>query len=211
MRKEVRCRYLAKSKLIRCNFNNGVFHYVNLKGAIIKKTDFKNASFYGVDFLGTTFNNCNFIGAKFKDTIFVACKINKCNFKGAIFNNSIFVNTNLECIESKLVEGNKVEIFRQYPKVELQHDLIIAIEELKSNIHFMKTKVLHLSNNRYNYVNIMLLLRIFKQDELEKVLIIAKEKIKIDIVSYGHMEKELKKLWENDIIIDVPLHAIERL
>ena len=193
MRKAIRCRYLAKSQLIRCDFSNAQIEYTNLKGAIIKSCSFKDSMIIGCDFFGTNFNGSNFSGVTFKNVIFVAVKIDKCNFNQAKFENTIFINTNITKAKNLNI-GEGVIIFKKYPQVVLPTELWEAIEDLKSNIHFFKTKVLHLPGNRYNELNILLLIKRFGIDNLLKLLRLAAVKINKDMVSYSFMEKELNNL-----------------
>lgn len=58
--RSMRCRYLAKSQVIRCNGQSQIYEFINFRGSHFKKVNFTDAVFYGCDFWGTSFNDCNF-------------------------------------------------------------------------------------------------------------------------------------------------------
>lgn len=193
MTKKIRKRYLAKSFLVRCDFSQASIEFVNFRGALIKACRFKNATLYGVEFWGTNLNDSDFSGATLTNVLFVGAKINKCNFNNTMFKNVVFINTNISRAKNlQIVEG--IKVLNEYPKIVLPLELWNAIDDLKENEHFRKTKILHLSGNRYNEYNILLLLKKFDVDELVTLLKTAKNAIKKDMVTYLAMEKELIKL-----------------
>lgn len=186
---DVRCRYLAKSQVIKAKADNSKVEFVNFRGSKFKKVSFVNATLFGNDFWGASFNDCNFSNSTISNTIFVACRFRNCSFKNATLKNVIFVNTDLsECTYLNL-DGSK--LFKVYPKVDLIPELVATIESLKNNKHLKKNKLLHLNKNRVNHLNIYLLLRLFSQNQLNTLLSKVATKSFKNITTYKKLEMEL--------------------
>lgn len=191
--KSIRCRYLAKSQMIKANADNIKIEFTNFRGSNFKKITFLNTDFYGNDFWGTSFNRCNFDNASISHSIFVGCRFKDCSFKNTKFNNVIFVNTNLKEYDN-INTAKGVTIVYKYPKVELSQELVDVLEILKKNKHLKKNKIFHLNKNRLNHLNLFLLVKYFPRTHLAKLLIKLNKKSCKNITTYKRLEKELKKI-----------------
>ena len=155
---DIRCRYLAKSQFINCNAQNKKFTYANFRGSHFKKVSFDSSEFFGCDFWGTLFNNCSFRNAKISDCVFMACRFKNCDFEGTLFDYTTIVNTSLDECKS-IVVSKGVTLYKQYPQCQNSNGLKETLELLKGNVNIRKNKLLHLSKNRYNELNLFLLQR----------------------------------------------------
>lgn len=191
--RNTRCRYLAKSQLVRCLAKGTKFDFVNFRGSHFKKVSFENAIITGCDFWGTSFKNCSFKGAVISDCVFMACKFKNCNFQGAVIKYSTIVNTNIkECKEIELTKS--VQVLDQYPKVEVNDVLLQTLEHLMNDKNIRKNRLLHLPGAKYNYLNLYLLQAKFSNSELSRLLSRLQEKSTMNITTYKKMEMELKKM-----------------
>ena len=195
--KSVRCRYLAKSHIVNCNAQNQSFVYVNFRGAIFKKVKFQNSIING--FWGTTFNDCDFNGAKISDCIFMACKFNNCNFTGATISYTTIVNTSLaECKNISLSERTK--IYTKYPNCVMSEKLKSALEVLKSDKNLRTFKLLHISDKKYNELNLFLLQQRFTDEALPLLLMKLADHSTRNITTYKKLERQLKSMETGGII-----------
>ena len=197
--KSCRCRYLAKSHVVKCSAKGEVFEFINFRGSIFRKVDFKNATIKGCDFWGVTFNNCNFKGASISDCVFMACKFRNCNFSNTRFNYTTIVNTALnECKDIDTSFG--VRVFAEYPKCTLTEELKNSLNTVKTNKNLKKCKLLFISDTKYNELNIYLLLQRFTESELAGLLLEVIKHSTSTITTYKKLEKQLKKAKECAII-----------
>ena len=197
--KSVRCRYLAKSHIVNCNAQNQSFVYVNFRGAIFKKVKFQNSKISGCDFWGTTFNDCDFSGTEISDCVFMACKFRNCNFSGATINYTTIVNTSLaEC--KNIALSDRTEIYKNYPKCILTEELTSVLEFLKSNKNLRTYKLLHISDKKYNELNLFLLQRRFSNKTLPQLLMELANHSTKTITTYKKLERQLKSIEKDDII-----------
>ena len=194
----VRCRYLAKSHIVNCNAQNQSFVYANFRGAIFTKVKFPSSKIDGCDFWGTTFNDCDFSNAEISNCVFMACKFRNCNFSGATINYTTIVNTSLaECKNISLSEST--EIYKEYPKCILTEELATALESLKSNKNLRTYKLLHISDKKYNELNLFLLQRRFPDVILPQLLRALNNQSTKTITTYNKLERQLKKIEKSDI------------
>lgn len=197
--KSVRCRYLAKSNIINCNAQNQSFIYANFRGAIFTKVKFNNSTITGCDFWGTTFKDCDFSGARISDCVFMACKFSNCNFAGTIINYTTIVNTSLaECKNISLAE--RTTIYKNYPKCILSEELKAALEFLKSNKNLRTYKLLHVSDKKYNELNLFLLQQHFTTKALPLLLMELANHSTKKITTYKKLERQLKSFEIGGII-----------
>lgn len=197
--KSVRCRYLAKSHIVNCNAKNQNFIYANFRGSIFKKVKFQNCKINGCDFWGTAFNDCDFRGAEISDCVFMACKFKNCNFSGATIKYTVIVNTSLaEC--QNIVFSEKTDVYKNYPKCALTEQLISALDILQSNRYLRTYKLLHISDKKYNELNLYLLQQRFSPKILPQLLTILANHSTKTITTYKKLERQLKCL-ENGAII----------
>lgn len=197
--KPLRCRYLAKSHIVNCNAQNQNFTFANFRGAIFKKVKFQNCIISGCDFWGATFNDCDFKGAKISDCVFMACKFRDCDFTGATLNYTTIVNTSLsECKNIDVSVG--VKLYKEYPCCTLSKELETALKTLKFNSDLRKHKLLHISDKKYNQLNIFLLQRRFTSKELPGLLLKLGNQSTATITTYKRLERQLKKIKDNAII-----------
>lgn len=197
--KSVYCRYLAKSHVVNCNAEKQEFKYVNFRGSIFTKINFRNCQMTGCDFWGTTFNNCDFSGASIFDCVFVGCRFKNCNFSKATIKNSVIVNTSLaECHNIFLSE--RTVILKTYPKCTLTDELITVLEDLKTNNCLRIYKILHISDKKYNELNLFLLQQRFSIEILPQLLRrLASRSIK-KVTTYKKLEMELKNIEKENRI-----------
>lgn len=191
--KDLRCRYLAKSQFVKCNAQSKKNIYVNFRGSHFKKVSFDGAELFGCDFWGTSFNNCSFRNTKISDCVFMACKFKTCDFTGAVFNFTTIVNTGLEeCKKMDISKG--INLYKQYPQSQISVELQEVLELLKSNINIRKNKLLHLSGNKHNELNLFLLQHRYSLAELPQLLIQLNVRSTKNITTYKKLELELKKI-----------------
>nr|WP_279287011.1 pentapeptide repeat-containing protein [Heliobacterium chlorum] len=190
MRRKYLYKYFCKSRSFKANFSESQFCHVNFRGAIMTACVFKKCNFYGVEFLGTNLRKSNFEGSHFKNTMFVGALLDKCKLRGCTFENVLFVNTNLDDVKSLNKETPGVTILSEYPKLDISIELKSALDELKSNNNITKCRVLHLSGNRYNNLNINMLLDKYSEKDLIGGLKSLKE-IKKDICTLSCLIKNL--------------------
>lgn len=193
LNEKFRCRYFAKSQLVRYKCNGSQYDFTNFRGSRFKEICFDNAIFWGCDIWGAVFNNCTFKNAQFIDCVFVACRFRKCNFKDAQFEYTTIVNTNLsECKDINITNG--AVIHKQYPKNDISGELKSVLDLLKENRNIRKARLLHLPNNRLNELNIYLLLNKFNPSILPKLLLEMNCRSTVTITSYKKMELVLTKI-----------------
>lgn len=189
--KGLRCRYLAKSQLVKCNAKNQKFDYLNFRGSIFKKVDFSCSQIHGCDFWGASFKECNFSDAHITDCVFMGCKFIDCKFDGTNIEYTNIVNTNLTgCIN--VVFGKFVDILYKYPDYQHTADLEEVLHALKYNASIRKYRLLHLPGNKYNSLNIYLLQKKFSLEELPKLLWSIKSKANKNVTTYNKLEMMLK-------------------
>ena len=194
----LRCRYLAKSHVVKCNAQSQTFEFVNFRGSHFKKVKFNSAVFYGCDFWGTTFRGCDFRNAKFCDCVFMASIFRDCDFTGAEFAYCTVVNTNLlGCNNIDISVG--VEKYGTYPKCNMTPELESALSLLKNNRNLRKNKLLFVSDTKYNHLNLWLLERRYRA-KLPQLLLALNNRSTAKITTYKKMERELNKVLKSDII-----------
>lgn len=197
--KSIRCRYLAKSHIVNCNAQNQNFIYANFRGAIFTKVKFNNSTINGCDFWGTSFKDCDFSGAKISDCVFMACKFSNCNFTGTIISYTTIVNTSLaECKNISL--SKRTEIYKNYPKCILTEELKAALEVLKSDKNLRTYKLLHISDKKYNELNLFLIQQRFTEEALPLLLIKLANHSTRNITTYKKLERQLKSMETSGII-----------
>lgn len=195
----LRCRYLAKSHIVNCDAQNQSFIYINFRGAIFSKVKFNNSIINGCDFWGTTFNGCDFSNTNISNCVFMACKFNNCTFTGATINYSFIVNTSLTECQNILLAKN-VKIFREYPTCTMTNELDSALQILKSNKNLRTYKLLHISEKKYNSLNLYLLQQHFTNEELPPLILELSKHSTKKITTYKKLEHQLKRYARNDII-----------
>lgn len=197
--KSVRCRYLAKSHIVNCNAQNQSFIYVNYRGSIFKKVKFQNCKMEGCDFWGATFNNCDFRGVNISDCVFMACKFHNCDFTNATINYTTIVNTSLTGCKNISIPPT-TKIYKTYPKCDLPNDLKNVIDSLKFNKNLKKCKLLHISDKKYNELNVFLLQQRFTNKELIELLMQLTSHSTATITTYKKLERQLKKIKKSGTI-----------
>lgn len=191
--KSVRCRYLAKSHIVNCNAQNQSFVYANFRGAIFKKVIFQNSIINGCDFWGATFNKCDFNGAKISDCVFMACKFKNCNFTDATISYTTIVNTSLtEC--KNIFLSKRTKLYKEYPNCVLSEKLKSALEVLKYNKNLRIYKLLHISDKKYNKLNLFLLQQRFTDEALPLLLMKLTERSTRNTTTYKKLERCLKSI-----------------
>lgn len=196
--KSLRCRYIAKSHVVNCSAQSQTFDFVNFRGSCFTKTNFKNAIFYGCDFWGTSFKDCSFQNAKFRDCVFMACKFKNCDLERASFSYSTIVNTSLTgCHHIDISSG--VSTYNVYPTCNISDNLSDALLSLKDNRNLKKNKLLFISDTKYNYLNLFLLQKRYK-DYLSTLLCELASHSTVGITTYKKLERVLNNLQRPDII-----------
>ena len=197
--RSMRCRYLAKSQVIRCNGRSQIYEFINFRGSHFKKVNFKDAVFYGCDFWGTSFNDCNFKNVEFKSCVFMASIFKKCDFTDAGFSFSILVNTNTsDCKNIDLSSG--VTRYDTYPQFDdMSPELEAALKALKGNLNLKKAKLLFISDAKYNCLNLFLLRRRYS-DRLSDLLQRLSACSTRNITTYKKLERVLNKLSNSAIV-----------
>ena len=196
--KSLRCRYMAKSKVVNCNAQSQSFEFVNFRGSHFKNVNFQNTVFYGCDFWGTTFNGCNFQNAKNQECVFMASKLKDFNFTDLLFVFFIIVKTKLsDRLDIDVSSG--VILYSTYPKCDMTPELETALETLKNNRNLKKNKLLFISDTKYNQLNLFLLQRRYR-NRLPVLLLELNNHSTAKITTYKKMERVLNKLSRPAII-----------
>ena len=152
---------------------------------------FNNSTITGCDFWGTTFKDCDFSGARISDCVFMACKFSNCNFTATTINYTTIVNTSLaECKNISLAE--RTTIYKNYPKCILSEELKATLEFLKSNKNLRTYKLLHISDKKYNELNLFLLQQRFTAKALTLLLMELVNHSTKKITTYKKLERQLK-------------------
>lgn len=196
--RSLRCRYMAKSHVVKCNAQSQKFEFINFRGSQFKKVNFKRAVFDGCDFWGTSFRECNFQNAKFRNCIFMASIFRDCDFTEVEFSYCVIVNTNLsECHNIDVSSG--VSLYGTYPVFELTPELKVSLDILKNNKNLRKYKLLFISDTKYNQLNLFLLQGRYRA-LLPQLLLELNNHSTAKVTTYKKMERELNKILKSGII-----------
>lgn len=155
-------RYLAKSHIVKCRANNVEFVYANFRGSIFNKVKFENCKIRGCDFWGTTFNNCDFNRTEISNCIFMACKFTNCNFSNTNINNCVIVNTSLVACRNMDSLDKTTQVYNNYLKAIMTEEIKSVLNQLNDkNSYLRRYKLLHVSDKKYNELNLLLLQQYF--------------------------------------------------
>ena len=192
-------RYLAKSQFVNCDAKKKEFLYVNFRGSIFKGVNFQNSLIKGCDFWGTTFRNCDFRNVTIDGCVFMACKFYNCKFSGASIVFTTIVNTSLSaCHDIKISTNSKV--YKSYPQVIISKEMQSVIDSLKINKIIRKTKILYLSDSKYNHLNLFLLYKKFSENIIVLFLSQLNYNSSRQINTYKKLELSLRNFYKNSII-----------
>lgn len=109
------------------------------------------------------------------------------------------VNTSLaECKNISLAE--RTTIYKNYPKCILSEELKAALEFLKSNKNLRTYKLLHVSDKKYNELNLFLLQQHFTTKALPLLLMELANHSTKKITTYKKLERQLKSFEIGGII-----------
>ena len=129
----------------------------------------------------------------------MACKFSNCNFTGTIISYTTIVNTALtECKNISFAE--RTDIYKKYPSCILSEELKATLEFLKSNKNLRTYKLLHVSDKKYNELNLFLLQQRFAAEALPLLLTELANHSTKKITTYKKLERQLK-IFETDGII----------
>jgi hypothetical protein len=110
-----------------------------------------------------------------------------------VFNFSKIVNTALdECRGIEVSRG--IKIYKKYPKSHSSAELLHVLEILRNNLNIRKNKLLHLSGNKYNELNLYLLQKRYSLEELPQLLAQLNARSTKNITTYKKLELELRKI-----------------
>lgn len=193
-----RCRYWAKSRFIRCECNGEKLEYVNFRGSLFSKVKFNKTVFWGCDFWGSKFNNCVFSNVVISNSVLMSCQ-----FKNCVFTNVSIIGTAI--VNSCLIKADNLNLsnclcLTEYPECSVNSVLMEILSKLKLDKNLKKNKLLHISDTRLNMLNLFLLLKVFSQDDLIRLLPHITEKSTKNITTYKKLEDALKKSQINDTI-----------
>lgn len=192
-------RYLAKSQFVNCDARKKEFLYVNFRGSMFKGVNFQNSLIKGCDFWGTTFRNCDFRNVTIDGCVFMACKFYNCKFSDASIVFTTIVNTSLStCHDIKISTNSKV--YKSYPQVILSKEMQSVIDSLKINKIIRKTKILYLSDSKYNHLNLFLLYKKFSENIIVLFLSQLNDNSSRQINTYKKLELSLRNFYKNSII-----------
>lgn len=194
-----KCRYLAKSHVVNCDSVEQTFEFVNFRGSVFTRVKFCKVVFNGCDFWGVTFKNCIFENVKISASVLMGCIFRNCTFKDTKFQYTTIVNTSLEQIDN-VVFLNGVKCYNEYPRCDLSNELRKALEVVKKNKNLRKCKLLHLSGDRVNMLNIYLLLKHHSQNDLSGLLIELVNHSTKTITTYKKLDISLKGLCQSGIL-----------
>ncbi len=168
-------KYFCKSRCYKSNLGKTSFTDVNFRGSIITKSSFKNSKLKRVDFLGTNLKECSFRDSNLEDVIFVNANLKNVDFKNTKFMNVLFVSTNISNCKNFPNSNPGIRIINPYPSFKLSKGLKKILVELKIKNNIRSTRVLHIPGNKFNKLNLMLLLEKFKETKLIEKLEKLKE------------------------------------
>ena len=80
--------------------------------------------------------------------------------------NVIFVSTNITNCKNFPNSKPGIRIINPYPNFKLSSNLKNTLKELKNKNNIRNTRVLHIPGNKFNKMNLMLLLEKFKEEKL---------------------------------------------
>lgn len=185
-------RYLAKSQVANCSAERISIKYANFRGSLFKKVNFNGSIIFGCDFWGTLFNDCKFHNTEFRNCVFVGSRFKTCDFTGAKFYDCIIVNTNLsECHNLDVSSG--IKLLYTYPKCSLDSELERSLLALEKNANLRKTKLLQISDKKYNHLNLFLLQKQFGL-RLPSILLEFSKCSAKGITTYKKLESVLKSI-----------------
>lgn len=177
-------RYLAKSHIVKCRANNVEFVYANFRGSIFNKVKFENCKIRGCDFWGTTFNNCDFSRTE----------ISNCNFSNTNINNCVIVNTSLAACRNMDSLDKTTQVYNNYLKAIMTEELKSVLNQLNDkNSYLRRYKLLHVSDKKYNELNLFLLQQYFSVQDLLILLTELQKHPTKKITTYKKLENQLKK------------------
>lgn len=163
--KSMNYRYLAKSIFSNCKGVDISFNYVNYRGAHFSRCFFDNVIFLGCDFWGTSFRKCKFRNVTFQDTVFMGCKFKECVFLNVNVHYSAIVNTNTQECDNIIFDQNTI-ILKQYPQISVTDELMTSLNKIKANKELRKTKVFWISDQKYNALNLFLLMKKYSEKQI---------------------------------------------
>lgn len=184
-------RYLAKSHIVKSRANNVEFVYANFRGSIFNKVKFENCKIRGCDFSRTEISNC----------IFMACKFTNCNFSNTNINNCVIVNTSLAACRNMDSLDKTTQVYNNYLKAIMTEELKSVLNQLNDkNSYLRRYKLLHVSDKKYNELNLFLLQQHFSVQDLLILLTELQKHPTKRITTYKKLKIQFKKI-KKDITI----------
>ena len=202
-KRECNFRYkdFEKTKSYHSDFGKANFDFVSFRAAHMKFCNFNGASFVWTEFVGSNLRGSSFKGAIFKDSIFMGTVLDKTDFSGASFENCVFYVTKHDGLKGMAGHEDGINIIFQKPAVDaFSPELINVIQELRSNDIIRRSHTLHTKKNGVNIVYLNELLKIYKEDELIKLLPNIPDYVKTQFYTLSYLQILLKKVRNNDSI-----------
>ena len=175
MRKRKYRKIYKKRNLKNKYFNlaNSTKKYKGCKNIYAYKSNihnliYKDANFENVRYQASNITYCNFKNSKLLGVDFANTNLKYTNFKGAKLEEVIFFNCNLKNVRNLNLDEGCVYI-NSYPNIELNTDILNAIDKLKNCSEIYKSHVLHVNKNKINLWNINLLLN-YGQENLTRCM-----------------------------------------
>ena len=160
--------YAYKSNIHNLIYKDVNFENVRYQASNITYCNFKNSKLLGVDFVNTNLKYTNFKGAKLEEVIFFNCNLKNVNFENVQFKKVFFISTNIKNAKNLNLDEGCVYI-NSYPNIELNTEILNAIDKLKNCSEIYKSHVLHVNKNKINLWNINLLLN-YGQENLTRCM-----------------------------------------
>lgn len=152
-------------------FVGATFKNVKYTASNLTFCNFRNTTFIGVDFINTNLKKCKFKNAHFENVIFYSTNLKNAEFSNATFKNVYFINTNTSVAKNLNIKLSGIHLLKGIPALNIDNDLIAAIEQLMAIPKILKHHVLTTKNSKGKEINkwiLHLLLQSFSVKELTK-------------------------------------------
>lgn len=152
-------------------FVGATFKNVKYTASNLTFCNFRNTKIIGVDYINTNLKKSKFKNSHFENVIFYSTNLKNTDFSNATFKNVYFINTNTSVAENLNINQSGIHILKGMPKLNIDNDLIAAIERLMEIPKILKHYVLTTKNSKGKELNkwlLHLLLQSFSEKELTK-------------------------------------------
>lgn len=191
---------LRRSNCYGTDFTGSNFNFSSFRGAHFKGCNFFDCNFKGAEFIGSNLKKSKFRKAVFEDTIFEGVNLQDVDFREAKFKNVIFINCDLSKVKSMEYKDGEVEMYEDFPELNISEDLKGAINKAMDNLHIKKSRVLDTKEGSINTISLLLLLEKFNEKTLVSALNILSDRIDKDFYTLSYLIKAVEGLTKEGLI-----------